>query len=273
MSFVQFKAMTAAALLGAAVMSGQALAAPDFTIDESGIGLPATNITVDQFNTSLRGRVVQIIDGATNPFTETGSLVVNGYLDNGLPVLGTGLNNQYTLKANFQIEGTAQLDGNQINATFNSFTFSLYADLGAQAARDGNEQFDFGDEDILLATGTLSGPGTSSIRFNPDNNGDFDVLATFELTLTSPNGGDAFFPSPRPFYIAFNITGNVNCITAGDTLDPCVPASTPVPGQNVLLIDGGGLAQFVEVPEPATLGLIGIGLLGLGGAARRRKAA
>lgn len=112
-------------------------------------------------------------------------------------------------------------------------------------------------DDILIATGTvLSGAGTLDPTLPTCgagiNCGSFGVEASFSLTAA----GSGYFVVPSPFYNTIDLSGQFNNF---------VPAGTQT-------INGSMDAVFkgTPIPAPATLGLFGAGLLGLGAMVRRR---
>jgi hypothetical protein len=247
------------ALLAMAVGLGfgsQAYAVP-FTVNEAAVGGGANMVTADRIQFAYQADFNQIIAGGDSfagsgdTFTETGRVSVSGLSLNNVNA-STFLNSPepsgYKLFANFTAGGEANFfNGTDISqgvrVLFDSFDLSLYADTNSD-----------GVDDTLLGTATFAG-GEAHV-FGGLANGDFDILALFQTTAA----GDAYFVDPNPFYINFEFNGVNTAITGLD----------PVNG-GAGTIDGSGNAFFQAVPEPATLGLLGISLIGLA-AARRRKA-
>jgi PEP-CTERM motif len=172
------------------------------------------------------------------------------------------LNFGYGLYALYMFSGTWSTSGGITNFYFSpGGTLSLYEDptntntYGSYPA-NGTTPFavtDPGPNDKLLASGSVS-TGSGQILCSGNNNcGSFGV--TSAITLTSD--GSNYFTSPIPFYNFSLQSGNFN-------------AFVPSAGLNQSL---QGVANVVFVPEPESLALLGIGLLGMAMARRSRKQA
>lgn len=185
------------------------------------------------------------------------------------PVRGTGLTNDYGIYALYKASGTFLTVGGLTTFTFapGSGLLSLYLD------RNNDTNYSLptlgGDDIIVTSNGDdmLLGSGnplTGTGELNPTlptcgvasgiNCGSFGASNTFSLT----DFGKTFFVAPDPFYTLTFQSGQLNNFAPGGN-------------QNV----NGSLdvvfAEPGEVPEPASVGLLGLGLLGLAAARRRAK--
>ena len=175
---------------------------------------------------------------------------------NGGGVLGTGLGNTYGIYAFFQGSGT--FAGGVF--TLGSGALSMYIDKSldttftAAGAQSSTAMWGVtgggGSDDLLLATGSAVA-GSGSVSCNVGNNcGSFGQVTTFNLTPT----GSSYFTAPNPFYMLSLQSGQFNGFT---------PAGT-------LTLDGSLDVIFANVPEPGSIALVGLALVGLGFASRRK---
>lgn len=250
--------------VGAVALAGMAVTAQaeflEFVIDENSV--PGTVSSALRTADKLNGGYTEVLTiNADSSIDFVG--VVNFtalFANEGVDPVGSFLNLPtelapigYNMYAIFQGSGTFTGGG----FTISSSTFDLYLDP------DQNTTFTFGatgadgvalggsgeDYQIALATNLAIGNGIPGVP------GAFlAIWDDFQLT----SEGEAYFVSPRPFHLVVEATGDFD-------------QNTFQPG--TFQLTGDISAVFTPIPEPSTLALMGLTLLGLGAAARRRLAA
>jgi hypothetical protein len=266
-------ALIAGAAVPAFAQTASNATAPVFTINTAGIGAGYGSFQADQ----IAGTSTELLHTNTDGSGHTGSgwLSLGNFALGGLAIGDTGLNSKiggagYQLYVTFQLSDTYRAGtGSGINTAnsindLTSLSFQFYADRNfdntynsASSAGTGTEATVGGNtgNDILLATGSLI---SGVANFNEHFGAGLNSTQTFTLT----NAGAAFFVNPVPFYdLAFDEFNNT---TIGASVN----------GNLVAINQASGSVDFIgsttSVPEPASLSLLGLGMLGLAVAKRRR---
>jgi hypothetical protein len=267
-------------MLGVLGIPFQATAAPVFTIDPTQLGGSGT------FNADLMSGIsselLRIDSSAPIQYTaDSGWIQFTSFSNGGVIVLPgvSGLGVTYQLYATFDLSAylfDGPLTGagsNQVLKTLN-FTFwgNQFAGVGpnqgtqaiftqANAVANTNATVTQGSKDINLGSGSL----ISGVAGFDALGGAF--INTFTTYANTNPAGNGFFVAPDPFYnLAFqafnNTTQGIN--QQGD-------CTSPTSNCRIAITQAVGANDFVQVPEPFTLTLLGIGLVGAGVSRRLRK--
>jgi len=254
--------LTVAAGLGLALVIPRAASADylDFTVDEATVpGTVPLSFTADLLNGAY---TESITFDALGNFTTSAYADFGQYFSNEGASLQVGnLNNLGT--NGYGIYATFTSTGSFSGGVFTGDTAEahLYIDpdqnttksiVGGVATIGGTTTDDY---EILSASTLLSGTGF----FLPNQKGEF-ALIFFDPTLTtcaalSTQCGESYWPTLKGLTLITDINGDFNNFPTEGTQE----------------IHGDVSIVFTPVPEPATLTLMGVGLLGTAALIRRRR--
>ena len=256
---MKFTRLAAAAALVLSAGFANAAIIPDFTVTPGAFAPGKSAFVADKITGNYVERVTFNPGGTFDVSIKwnAGQFVA---LDGSSPLnggggFGTGLGADYGMYAFFQ--GTGTFAGGAF--TLGSGALSLYLDkalnttftaAGAQSSTAMWGVTGGGADDVLLASGSAI-TGFGNVTCSVGNNcGSFGQVTTFNLTPT----GSSFFTAPNPFYSLSLQSGQFNGFTPAGTLE----------------LNGSLDVIFANVPEPGSIALVGLALVGLGFASRRK---
>jgi hypothetical protein len=234
-----------------------------------------TSATTGTFVTKAFATIGQFYVGNTEligPATGTGAIVPAGqrtFLDGSDGSGGVGDGANYRLYGLFEASGTYTVGaGGTVSFTGSGGDISLWLDeqrdteattgflngsvaggAGASWAALLADSTPADDVKLASSNSLVFGIGQTKLGFDLLFNG-------LSLTTTGSPNGDVYFVSPRPFHTAVKLDGSFNDFT---------PAGTSV-------LNGLVSITFQAVPEPATIGLLGLACVVGGVTSRRRRA-
>lgn len=240
----------------------------DFTVDEASVPGAAVNVFVAD---KLNGGFTEYVT-FTGPNTFSAQARANigqFFKDEGQNLVPSQLNNfgvaGYGMYALFEATGTFA----GLNFTGGTGAFYLYIDplqdttFGTSDGIVPVSRLGTAD-DYLIASSTTLVSGTGTLATAPGAyNFDFEdvVLTSGDQTafFAGVQDGESYFIQPRPFHILVQVNGDNDASTGSG-----------LPGDPIV-VTGDVSAVFKDVPEPTSVALVGLALLGAGVASRRRK--
>lgn len=268
-----------AGCIASLLVSASAFAYPTWNVNDVAVGgviaADPTN-TVDVLNGRYSGSITQTVTGSsvvgtttyvTANFQESGVANLTSYFLNNVGV-STGVGYPNAVLGGYSIYGVFSVAGSTLFATsggvtsltgaFSTGTVSLYLDRNKDSVSSVSNILSAttGADDLLIGSASLITNSALLIGNIATSKGSYNV--TFgDFALTS--FGSTYWDAPVPFHKVFTLSGE------NEAFNPALSL-----GDYTGTVYGDASVN-AELPEPASLALVGLGLLGVG-FARRRKA-
>lgn len=275
-----------AALFGVAIMGASMSSSADALIQNWTLGTAssgsAINTGVNNLDFNGESLVVNSVGADNNTLTSTDVAVFNFLAKNG----GTALNlgspaGQYT--AVLQATDTGSLSGGSF--TFTGGTLDFYYNTAQKYGTSATE-YGAGATDGGLLIGSFKvlntgNPNSGGGFINPD--GTPTANGQISLTAQSTSLLSGFWNTPADIVMAMGFATsnahldtaspiNSNLTTSLDVLAGVAPGSITTNNPPLqMFIQNGGQFTLSQVPEPGTIALLGIGMLGLGLGSKKRR--